>query len=103
MTTTRRFNIDRYLDQQLAQQKEAQRQETAEAVAAAGSAVERYCGWAIRLNDRCERILENTNWAAFDVFVTRKVVPVLASGIVIYFAIVLADAFVRGAFSLGGN
>ena len=106
-STIRSFDIDKYLDQQLAQQKEAQRQDTPKDLAAKASAgrVEQpftFRAWAIRLNDRIECWLDRTDWPRIDIWLG-NVGGFVLTGVVLYFGYVLVDAWLQGHFNLGGN
>lgn len=82
MNLTRRFDADRYLDgkpQPLG-----------------------FREWAVRANNRIERLLDETDWKAVELIVERRVFPVLFSGVAIYFCFVVLNAILGGAFASGG-
>jgi hypothetical protein len=129
-TPTRTFDVDRYLDQQLALQKQAQQPEVIEHAPGIRSAVfepkqmadiyrtyaangkdfegltvERpfsFRAWAVRLNDRAERWLDRIDWMRFDI-IAGNIGGFVLTAVVLYFGFVLIDAWLQGRFSLGAN
>jgi hypothetical protein len=92
-----RFDIDRYLDEQLAAQKESQRQDAFEAEARRG-----FRSWAIRLNARIEGWMDRVDWPHIDM-ILGTIGGFAITGVVCWFLWVCADAWLQGRFNVGGN
>jgi hypothetical protein len=61
----------------------------------------RFRGWAIRLNYRIEDLMERFDWRKLD-RVLSNICAITFTGAVLWLLYVLADAWMRGAFNLGG-
>jgi len=62
----------------------------------------RFRAWAIRWNERAEDLLAAFNWRALDRLFS-NICAVTVTGVILWLAYVLLDAWMRGAFNLGGQ
>jgi hypothetical protein len=102
----RTFNVDAYLDQQLAQQAEAKRLEAAPRAFDFTTEPEfHFRGWAIRLNDwierseaRIERWLDSVDWRRIDIWLGNTCGFAL-TGVVLYLVFIVVNAWLSGAIA----
>lgn len=105
-TTDKPFNVEKYLDEQLAAQVD-RRLTLDEYYRIPGRAphpaeAPKYRGWAIRLDAWCTRQIDRVDWPAIDIWLG-TIGGFALTGVVVWFLYVLADAWIQGRFSLGGN
>jgi hypothetical protein len=95
----RSFNVDAYLNQQLALQAEERRLNALESATDPALPIEvsRFRNWAVRLNNRIESWLDRTDFRAIELKVERIFLPLAFTGIALYLLVNVADAFVSGA------
>ena len=99
-TSYRSFDVDRYLDEQLAAQAEAKRLDGLELVPAAPPL--RFRPWAAKLNARIEAWMDRADWPRIDMALG-TIGGFAITGVVVWFVWVLFDTLVRGRFHVGGN
>jgi hypothetical protein len=114
-----RFNVDRCLDQQLLTINEGARTMHVNGISAEQArnlqqqfaprpftrSVEngtKYRGWAVRLDAWSTRQLDRVDWPRIDIWLG-TIGGFAITGVVAWFIWVLADAWMQGRFSLGGN
>jgi hypothetical protein len=97
----RSFDVDAYLNQQLALQAEERRLNALEANPLARPSdltpLSGFRGWTIRLNERIERWMDRTDFKAIELKVERLFLPLAFTGIALYLLVKVADAVVSGA------
>lgn len=118
----RTFDVDKYLDEQLAAQAEEKRQseweqfhgqpwisvddpkpEQQRQMSQQLESLEtRFRGWAVRLNARIERRMDSVDWKQIDMRLG-TIGGFALTGFIVYMAWTLADAWLQGRFNLGAN
>jgi hypothetical protein len=116
--THRHFNVDKYLDQQLAQagtDKAKWEKILGHPVISVSEPTDeqirqlvceldrsRFRRWAIRLNARIERWMDSVDWKRLDIWIG-TISGFALTGFILYMAYIVTDAWLQGRFNLGGN